>query len=432
MTGIKTVKTISFLWIGSILGAGFNFLAQMVLARSVGAEQFGAFAASLAAVTMLSPLAGFGVQLFWLRAFGEEGSKGTRWLKGSLRLVRFTTLLIFVILLCLGTINSKKDAYLGAILALHIFGIIGIELVGSLLQIQGRYAALVAWQLVPHAARFLFICVLAFIFASSFSTTDAALAYAIVSISSLALSIRFLKQKNRNEFLFIDHEKAAENSFSKLSHPSATDVAKESWKFGLTGIIYLSYFQASIIILEHISGQHAAGIFSSAFMIIAAIYLFPAAVYQKFFLPKFHRWENENITLTREILRTASLVMLMIGVCSMLLLWLASPYLIPLLFGQEYISAIPVLNILAVAIPIRFLASGFSAALTKTTTIKLKNLVMGCISAASVLASFAVIQRHGIQGAAIVYLCTELSLSIAFFIIAKAVVFKGSVIGNKA
>ncbi len=83
----KALVAISLLWFGSLAGAGLAFITQVVLARELTPAGYGVFAAALATVALLAPLAGFGVQGFWLKAFGVEGWGAVRWLTQSFRFV---------------------------------------------------------------------------------------------------------------------------------------------------------------------------------------------------------------------------------------------------------------------------------------------------------------------------------------------------------
>src|SRR5687767_12146338 len=83
MNKTTAFKAISLLWVGSLAGAGFAFLTQVFLARKLGSNDFGAFSSALTTITLLAPLAGFGISQYWLKAFGQEGWAAKRWLKPS-------------------------------------------------------------------------------------------------------------------------------------------------------------------------------------------------------------------------------------------------------------------------------------------------------------------------------------------------------------
>src|SRR3546814_20314823 len=74
----RTAGAVSILWLGSLAGAGCAFLVQLLLARQLTAAEFGTFAATLNMVTLVSPLASFGLGALWLRIFGEEGRSEER------------------------------------------------------------------------------------------------------------------------------------------------------------------------------------------------------------------------------------------------------------------------------------------------------------------------------------------------------------------
>ncbi|MBD3842097.1 MAG: oligosaccharide flippase family protein, partial [Campylobacterales bacterium] len=70
MSKKQAIKSLSFLWMGSLLGSGSTFIIYMILARHLGVEQFGVFSSALATITILSLFSGFGVSQSWLKHFG--------------------------------------------------------------------------------------------------------------------------------------------------------------------------------------------------------------------------------------------------------------------------------------------------------------------------------------------------------------------------
>ena len=57
-----------------------GFLTQTLLARELGPAAYGLFASSLVTVTMIAPLAGFGLTQFRLKVYGVEGWAAHRWI----------------------------------------------------------------------------------------------------------------------------------------------------------------------------------------------------------------------------------------------------------------------------------------------------------------------------------------------------------------
>jgi O-antigen/teichoic acid export membrane protein len=69
--GLKeALRSLSFLWLGSLIGSGSTFLVYLILAREVGPTLFGLFSSAMATIMIFSLLAGFGVPQVWLKVFG--------------------------------------------------------------------------------------------------------------------------------------------------------------------------------------------------------------------------------------------------------------------------------------------------------------------------------------------------------------------------
>ena len=87
----KAFNALALLWLGTLLGAGLAFLIQIILARKLGSEYFGMFSAVLAMVTLVTPLAGFGISQLWLKVFGQERWNAQKWIKPSFDFVILST-----------------------------------------------------------------------------------------------------------------------------------------------------------------------------------------------------------------------------------------------------------------------------------------------------------------------------------------------------
>ena len=97
-TGRKALAAISFLWLGSLAGAGLVLITNVVLARELTPSGYGVFSAALATITLLPPLAEFGLRGFWLKAFGAEGWGAVRWLTRAFRFVILSTTVTLLLL----------------------------------------------------------------------------------------------------------------------------------------------------------------------------------------------------------------------------------------------------------------------------------------------------------------------------------------------
>lgn len=428
----RALRAISFLWLGSLAGAGCAFLAQVILARVLGTEDFGVFASALATVTLLVPLAGFGVAPFWLKVFGVEGWQARRWWPGSFRFVGLSTLAVLALLALWGSLGPHAEPTKVALylMSLYVLGQVALELVSSKLQLEERYSLLAVWQFLPHFCRLLCVGVGAWWFNQAFGFFDAVSIYAFISLVLFIVGAAILFGMARGGLALVGHGSpgvhGSEPGF--VAAPTARQVASASWPFGAAGLFYLIYFQSSIILLAYLDSDSAAGVYNTAFIIMAAVYLFPSVIYQKFLLPKIHRWSTTDPDMMLHTFRRGNAYMLVFGILAMILLWANSWWAIPLLFGSEYSEAVMILNILALAAPIRFLASSVGSVLVTRNHMTRKVRYMASVAGFSVALNVALIPAFGIWAAAGVAVMGDALLLAFYFHAAKKYVFPEAIV----
>jgi len=421
----QAVKSISLLWLGSILGAGCVFLTQALLARELGPIPFGGFSAALAMITLVAPLASFGVHGFWLKAFGAEGWEAIRWLKNSLKYILLTTTLVFVCLFLWAEFgpHDKNTRDLLLILSIYLLGQVAMELVGSKLQLEERYFALALWQFSPHLLRFFLVAGLALALTQGMTLVNVSYLYAIISIGVFGVGVLFMWRMYRGQLALKGHGEQNNSVGQLVTLPSMKQVATQSWTFGLAGVFHLIYFQSDIILLKYISGDEAAGIYNVAFVVMVAVYMLPSVIYQKYLLPKIHRWANHERKKFYQVYRSGNKFMLMLGLLSMGAIWLLSPWGVTLLFGDNYKEALIPLSILALAAPIRFVATNVGSVLVTQEYMQIKVYYMGGVALINVVLNLFLIPNYGVIGAAIATVLSELSLLLIYFWGASRLVF---------
>lgn len=416
------LKPISLLWMSSMLGAGVTFLTQVLIARWLGVKDFGGFSSALAVVTIVSPLAGFGIQAFWLKVFGEEGAAALRWVGSSLRFTLYSTLAVFVFLLGWSFLAHEGEGWdlLSLALSVHLFGIVLVELVSGRLQVEGRYGMLALWQLAPHLLR---LCLFTGLFLFlSIDTQAIGYIYAIVSFLFFLVGSWFLYgMMNGNLRLAANVDPQALAADAKVN---AFDVFKGAWPFGAAAAFYLIYFQIAIVLLKEIAGAEMAGIYNVAFLIMSAVYLFPSVVYQKFLVPKIFHWASHDKKRMHEVYLKGGRFMLAFGLLAMVGIWGVGPYMVLRVFGDQYQASVLVLQILALAAPMRFLSSTFSSVLTTQRLMRVKVGVMCAGAAVAISVGILVIPSWGVFGAAATSVLVEFFLLVSFYLVVRNLVFR--------
>ena len=418
----RSLQQIALLWGSSIIAAGLAFATQLVLARHLDPATYGIFGSSLALITMLSQFSGFGLQGFWLKAFGQEGWFAQRWVSGSLHFVIISTMVTLLAFAAWAQFGPNDDVTRLTLLLMapSIAGLAAIELTISKLQLEERYIFISLWQISPQAARLILISV-AFLFVSnSQRLASIAIVYTAVALLLIAVTVRQIVRMGAPDFDLHGHgprhpvSTLPVSSTPAVAVPTIGTVARQAWPFGLDVILYLAYLQISNVLLKYLDSNQAAGLYYAAFNIMNAIYLLPIVLYTKFLLSKQHRWARNDKPRLLSSLKLGSAAMLVIGVAAMLFIWLLAPYLVPLLFGHKYADASGLLDILAVCVPLRFLSTSVGSVLSTGDHMRHRVKLKSICAIVCIALNVALIPRYGTTGAAVVTVITELTLLLLF------------------
>lgn len=409
------IRTLSYLWVGTFAGAACAFLTQVILARALGPNSFGAFTAALSLVTILSPLAGFGVSALWLKVFGEEGGGGVRWVAASINFTKISTLLTMLGVAAWGWLgpHASDQMAIYLLLSLYIAGFAAIELAGSVFQLEEKYHYLAAWQFLPHFLRFVIILLAWLLLGVAFSVWVPALIYACVAFVMLASGALPIGRLIKGRANLVGHRKM-QNTHA-LDAVAWKKVAKSAWPFGVAGIFYLVFLQGNIVMIKYLAGDQAAGQYGVAFTVVAAVYMFPSVIYQKFLLPKIHRWASHEPQTLRIVHSQGGRIMLFLGLAAGLVVAWVGPDIMLFFFGKDYKLAGDYLIILAAAVPIRFVSTAFGALLVTGDNMRLKVRYMGFVSIVSVILGVALITVFGAKGAAISTVTCEGVLLVLYY-----------------
>ena len=405
---------ISMLWIATAIGAGMVFLTQALLAHELGPASYGLFVSSLAMLSMVAPLAGFGISPFWLKVYGGEGWAANRWLRSSLQFLAGTTLLTLSLVVLWALVGAPADA-IGLLLWLSpvVLTTLAVGLLGSKLRLEERHQALALWQLITPASRLLIVVMLLLV--PTLGVRFVAVGYSVVSLGVAVLAAPPLLAMLHGEIRLHGHgPRPAQESNEVI--PGPLQLWSQAWAYGLAAVLYPIFFQISTVLLKYLDGNIEAGIFGIGLAVMTAIYLIPATLYQKFLLSKLYRWAVHDTEKFWLVYRHGNLAMLVSGVVLGVMVVLVAPWIVPLVFGEKYHGVIPVLNVLAWCIPIRFLSTGVGSALLNEQHMRYRVYVMGISAAVVVLLNLAWIPTHHELGAAAATVIGEVVLLLTMYV----------------
>lgn len=407
---IGAARTVFLLLSSTVLGSGLALVTNLMLAKSMGPNGFGAFSASLVCVTVVSPLAGLGIDLFLLKVFGQEGWNAQRWISPVLRFVCFSSFAVVSGLVLYSFIGHVGRAELILMMTPLVFAQVASMLACSKFQLEERYSQYAMLQSATSILRFLGIFTVSAFFA--ISPTITALIYGAVALLIFAYAISSIKELSRGCIHLKGHGSKI-SDISCGSSPAVKDVVKESWQFGMNGFLYLLYYQSSIVLLSTLVGEREAGEFNAVNLIIGAAFLFPSVLFQRYLMPKLHRWSNNNLKALQVVYSRGSLAMLVSGGGAGLIVFFFSAQLIELFFGKSFDGSAPILALLSVCIPIRFLAAPADAILTSGKQLIAKIRILGFAAVLCLVLNMTLISSWGIYAAAFSMIVCEVYIAIS-------------------
>ena len=421
----KSVTDLILVWSGTIVGALAGIVAQMLIARSLGASDYGILSSALGLVTLAVPLCVFGTAQYWLKAFGGEGWGARRWFRPSLRFCLLSTTSTVLALALWGGFGPNNDRTQFVILALLpvIVSMVSIEIVGAKYQLEQRYAQFAVLGAVTSLARLSVAFGVFFVAINGDMLRFTAVGYAI---ASLIIFIFLAPQLRSLWFLKINLKGHAPEPRTEPLPDAAQAGAflSQSWVFGVAGVLYLAWAQGHVVLANYTLGSHDAGFYSAALVILNAVCLLPTVAFSKFLLPKIHRWAAQDFEKLKTFSRVASASMLGFGLITAAALYFGAPLIIRLAFGPGFETAASVLQVLAFTVPMRFLGYNAGAMLRTQHFMRVKVTVLVLAVAFNLGLAAFLLPHWGVLGLAATVCITEFLLVSAYIYFVEARYFR--------
>lgn len=415
--GLKgAIAALSLLSLATAFGAVLVLLTQSLLARQLGPASYGLFASSLATVSMIAPIAGFGLSQFRLRVYGAEGWGADRWIRPSLRLSVVTSLVACAAVLVWAALAPAGTRSALLLLLPVVPALLTIELVSCKLRLEEHYRRLAGWQLLVPTGRLL-VALLALLLATP-QVLPVAFGYGFVALVVVGLGIPQLRAMLRGEMELHGHGPRPPQP-PQLPVPRAVQVWSQAWPYGVAAALYPIFFQISTVLLKYLGDDVHAGRFGISMAVMSAIYLIPTTIYQKFLLSKLHRWAAHDRPRFWMVYRRGIVAMLGLGLAISAVLLLAMPPIVPIVFGPAYLDVVPILMVLSLCPPIRFLSTAIGSLLLTGTHMYYRVLMMGLAAAVTVGLDLLLIPDHRELGAAWAIVGGEIALFVSTWIGAR-------------
>jgi len=205
--------------------------------------------------------------------------------------------------------------------------------------------------------------------------------------------------------------------FFQVGLPSA-ELAREVWWYGTRGeigaVLSLLNLRLDFVLLDVFAGTAVVGTYAVASKFAELVRLLPVAITYVLY-PRFSRETNARATAdTRRLIPSATGLSCLCAV----VLALAAPLVLPLLYGAQFDAAVGLAQILLIGLSVEGAAGVISAYLYGVGRPGLNSVAMGSGVVLTVVLDLLLVPRWGATGAAIAstvaYLVTTASLLVVF------------------
>lgn len=336
----RVAKNTFFLSASQITARAIGFLYFIFLARMLGVETFGIYNFTLAFVYSFTPVADFGIERLVLRDISRKPEKTSFYLTRLLPLRFLLTIGAYFAALILGVVlgqSSRQILYL-AIFGLYLLPCNLTYLIASFQNARER----MGYMAVANVAA----PILTAILGVPFALLGLPLGFVLsaVVVANLVIALFFLGRTsswNLKLGWMIDRKFWCYAFF-------------QSWPFAVLTILAVFYLRISLILVGLLKGAYFTGLYGSAFKFISATNLIPQSLALALF-PLSSRLFTTDRKKLEGVYKKGLGVLLLFSLPFALFLAFASPAIIRMAYGSDYLEAAPILSVLGLALLLFFL-----------------------------------------------------------------------------
>lgn len=401
---LKTLISLMAIWGSQIVIVLANIVTQAILARSFSPNDYGEFVSALSIISIFSTLAAFGISQYWLKIFGREGLVAFRWMKYSRYLILFSitssTLLCLIFIVVTG--NDQSIQYTIILLPLIIHTAF-YSLLTAIFQLSRQYIKMSVFQTFLPLSK-LMVAVLVISYLSKDLIVISA-GYSIAGLFLTVISTRYYVKFIKRKIPLLEYENMA------YSYPKETQgfltFLKEIGPYGFLGFVYLIYYQIDVFMINTLDSSRNAAYYSIAISMLSAIYVFPTAIYQRYFGPQIHKWIYHDEKKVQAFYNIGNEAMIYLSAFIVLGIGLFGEILVLGIFGREYSFSYEILIFLSLSIPFRLLGNNMGTIFNTGNFVNSKLLIQSLAALINILLNYILLITMGVYGAIIATIFTE-------------------------
>ncbi|WP_297435619.1 flippase [Thermococcus sp.] len=190
------------------------------------------------------------------------------------------------------------------------------------------------------------------------------------------------------------------------------ELLRKSYPFWLIGLFTLIYYRTDMVMLNLLRGDYETGIYRAAYTLIEVSLFIPNIVVSTT-MPSMARLHREDQKTLEVLFKKSLQVLLLLGLAGTAGYYLFAKLGIFFVFGEKFKESVPVLRILAFAIPFMFLNSLFGSYMNATGRELTFTKITGFTALLNVVLNYILILHYGATGAAVATVVSQGILTLA-------------------
>ncbi|MBU2592380.1 flippase [Patescibacteria group bacterium] len=394
-------KNTSWLMLAEIVSKTPTFFLNVLIARYLGAENYGQFTFAFAFGSLFIFFTDLGLSTLIIREVAKNENSARKYIDNLLMIKLILSFIVFVLIFSLIQILNKPSETKDLIFLVGIFIIISsfITFFQSIIQAFEKMEYLAISKIIYSTSLVPIILLIVWQGLGVKTLTRGYLYSALITLIITAFLVR--------------------KKFSKFWLERDTDFWKKAlsnaWPFGLIGLLGTVYLSMRTVQINLISGNIEAGWYNAAYQFIFVLMTLVGIFYTALFPALSKEYAKSKINFYRIIDFVAKKVILL-SFFACLSLFLASQKTILLLYGPSYIKSANMLRFLSISIFISFISITYSEGLRIMNLQKeyLKTLFWGVLL--NFLLNFPLIFLWGGLGASLAAIFSSLLITVLIII----------------
>lgn len=388
----------------SSLTLGLRFassaLVFILIARVLGAEEFGRFAFAISFTGIFMVLLDYGFNLYIVKEVAAEPGRAIELAKdvlgAKLLLSAASTVVLFFIVRGLGYPPATElmiyILWLSSIL--YSFG----SFFGSVFRGLNRFQYETYPAIILNGVQ---VAVIAVLLLLGFKALSIAFAYLASRVLYFAVSYFYMKREVGSPGI----------SFSLAS---SLRLFRETFPFGTHAILAAIYFQIDTVLLSLYRGDAEVGYYQAAMRLVIAAMLVYEIVVSSYYSVIAARFKSDPEGFRRDALSFNKYMLLIGGVFSSVL-FIFPDLFIETLYGAGYGQSVILAQLLAIAILLRFLGGAYGVLLTVADNQNKRAMGVGVSVVFNIVLNMLLIPEYGAIGAAVASVLTHVVIYLMYY-----------------